>query len=103
MGTKRKTKNVVVSVIDLDQLLHGSCTPEEVSAFFKDGEFFEEHYLVSAVERHLLTEVQRKTMFDFHLTLEKMFNGRYGSQEEATVFEIFEQWNTKLGHKHFGY
>jgi hypothetical protein len=89
-------------LIDLDELLNGNPSWEQVVAFFKDGEFHEESYLVQAIERWLLTEEQRKRIFDAHLSIEKMLNGRYGEKEESAVEAIYNEWNAKLGHYQFG-
>jgi len=92
-------------LIDLDTLLHGSPTWEEVVAFWKvDGDFCEEQYLVAAIEKHLQTEEQRKLMFDHHLSIEKMLNGRYSAARRscAAVQRIYGEWNAKLGFKAFG-
>lgn len=88
--------------IELDELLHGNPTWEQVVAFFKDGEFSGEEYLISAIERWLQTEEQRKAIFDARLSIEKMLNGRYGEAEEALVESIYNAWNTKLGFYDFG-
>ena len=91
-------------MIDLDELLFGTPTWEQVVAFWKNGEFCEEHYLIEAIEKHLLTEEQRKQMFDSRLTIEKILNGRYVGTPEVSrvVFDIFDEWNAKLGFKAFG-
>lgn len=88
--------------IDLDQLINGECTIDEVREFFQSGEFCEESYLVQAIEKHLVTEEQRKQIYDQRLSIEKMLNGRYGAVEENAVQEICGQWNANLGFKFFG-
>lgn len=89
-------------MIDLDSLCFGEPTWEEVVEFWKDGEFCEEKYLVEAIELHLLTEAQRKTMYDHRLSIEKMLNGRHTGDKEPVVHCIFGEWNTKLGFTAFG-
>lgn len=91
-------------LIDLDTLLCGRPTWDQVVAFWKDGEFCEEQYLVAAIEKHLLTEEQRKLMFDRHLSIEKMLNGRYvgGAEVGAAVERIYDEWNARLGFEAFG-
>ena len=92
-------------MIELDELLNGAPTWAQVVEFWKDdGEFCEEHYLIEAIEKHLLTEEQRKRMFDARLTIEKMLNGRYVGTPEVSrvVFDIYDEWNAKLGFKEFG-
>ena len=92
------------SGICLDYILHGEPKPEEVAAFFARGEFHEEYYQIAAIEKYLLTEDQRKKMFDANLTIEKMLNGRYTNinKNEELVRGIYDEWNTKLGFKCFG-
>ena len=89
-------------MIDLDELISGNPSWDQVIEFWRDdGDFCGEEYLVQAIEIHLLTESQRKLMFDNRLTIEKMLNGRY-SHAGATVQQIFNEWNTKLGFEAFG-
>lgn len=90
-------------MIDLDCLLHGNPTWEQVVAFWKGEGFPEEQYTVAAIEKHLLTEEQRQLMFAHRLTIEKMLNGRYGDGEIGkAVQSIYDAWNAKLGYKSFG-
>ena len=90
-------------MIDLDELLNGTPSWEEVVEFWKDnGEFSEECYLVSAIEKWLLTEDQRKTLFEANISIEKMLNGRYQMQQEGLVRRLYETWNAKLGFQAFG-
>lgn len=91
-------------MIDLDTLLTGTPTWEEVVEFWRDdGDFCEEKYLVEAIERFLLTEEQRKAMFDKRLSIEKILNGHYPCNDEYCDFvhKLFEEWNTKLGFESF--
>lgn len=87
-------------LIELDELLNGSPQWEEVCYFFENGEFYEEYYLVEAIERWLLTEEQRKQMYDNKISIEKMLNGRCANPQ--IVQAIYKEWNDKLGDKHFG-
>ena len=89
-------------MIELDELTTGKPTWEQVVEFWQHGEFYEERYLVEAIERHLLTEDQRQKMFDARLSIEKMLNGRYTIDVSSLVSSIFSAWNTKLGFKAFG-
>jgi hypothetical protein len=92
-------------MIDLDGLLNGDPTWEQVVEFWKDdGDFCGEEYLVQAIEKWLLTEDQRKRMFDARLSIEKMLNGRYVGEGKVgeTVAAIYAEWNAKLGFKAFG-
>lgn len=88
--------------IDLDTLLYGQVTPEQVTEFFRDGEFPQECYLVEAIERHLQNEQQREILYLSRLSIEKLLNGRYGGEFENLVATIFAEWNAKLGFRYFG-
>jgi len=98
---KRQVRQRNPLEIDLDWLLYGNPTTEQVRWFFKEGEFHEEHYHVTAIERYCLTEEQRKGMFDRHLSIEKILNGRYTGDQEPFVRKTLKEWNDKLGVKAF--
>lgn len=98
MNNKPKTPRC-----DLDCLLYGNPTWDQVSQFFKDEEFDEEHYLIEAIEKHLLTQAQRNTLINNNLTIEKMLNGRCSVAVSSIVNQIFAEWNAKLGFKSFGF
>lgn len=89
-------------LIDLDELLNGNPTWEEVVEFWKSGDFCGELCLVEAIEKYLLTVDQRGKMFDANLSIEKMLNRRYGGDLEGLVYDIYGEWNDKLGFKAFG-
>jgi hypothetical protein len=90
-------------MIELDQLLHDNCTPQEIADFFKGGEFHEEHYLIKAIKQHLLTPAQRQEMFEWDFDIADMLNGRVGGAACDCAGQIFDEWNRKLGFQHFGY
>lgn len=89
-------------MIDLDELLNGSPSWEQVTEFFRNGEFHEESYLVEAIELYLQTDVQRQLIFDNRLSIEKMLNGRTQPQHSSITQQIYDEWNSKLGFKNFG-
>ena len=89
-------------MLELDELLYGDPSWEEVALFFKEGEFHEEHFSVTAIKKHLLTEEQRKKLFDLNLSIEECLNGRYTGEQEASVHAIYKEWNEKLGFHSFG-
>lgn len=68
-----------------------------------DGEFLSEEYLVQAIRNLLLTETQRKTLFNLNLSIEDMLNGRYNDTQEQQVLLMFSEWNNTLGFKTFGF
>lgn len=89
--------------IELDELLHGNPTMAQVADFWKNGEFYEEHYLVAAIKKHLLTEEQRICLFNLDLSIEDVLNGRIGggSKWEFVTNVLFPDWNQKLGFESF--
>lgn len=90
--------------IDLDELLNGTPTPEEVKDFFINEEFDEEHYLVAAIKKHLRSEEDREGLYHRDISIEDCLNGRVAGEEpQLFVDQMFGRWNEKLGHKVFGY
>lgn len=91
-------------MIDLDELLNGNPTWEQVVEFWRDdGEFYGEQYLVPAIKRWLRTEDQRQRMAKADVSIEEMLNGRYNGERVGGVVQaIFDEWNAKLGFKSFG-
>ena len=93
-----------VPLVDLGELIGFKCDMGKAKKFFLCGQFDEEYYLVEAIEMYLLTEEQRKRMFDANLTIEKILNGRFVSSDVGNVVQnILDEWNAKLGWKHFGF
>ena len=93
-------------VIDLDELLEGKPTWEQVVAFWRavtDGttEFYNEHYQVDAIKKHLRTEEQRKKMFELDVSIEEILGGRYPRSKGRAVDAILKEWNKKLGFRAF--
>lgn len=89
-------------MIELDELLSGNPTWEQVVEFWKKDDFYGEEYLIPAIKRWLRTDEQRKMMADMDISIEEMLNGRYGGHLEPKVFQIYDEWNAKLGFKSFG-
>jgi hypothetical protein len=89
--------------VELDELLHLEIPWERVvQAFKQDDTFPEEHYLTAAIRRHLLTEDQRRTLFEHGLDLADVLNGRYGDKSAEAVYALCRAWNEKLGFGCFG-
>ena len=88
-------------MINLDTLLYGNPSWAEVVEYFKDGEFYEESYLVEAIKQHLRTPDDKKQLYDADLSIEDCLNGRYGGGQEGVVNGILKGWNEKLGFKQF--
>ena len=91
-------------MIDLDAILFGNVTMQELGAYFKNESFDSEEWLVKTIRKHLLTEAQRKTMFDLNFTVEDALNGRTETQDAWDAIQvIYADWNQKLGHHAFGF
>jgi hypothetical protein len=86
----------------LDLILNGKPTWDQSRAFWRDGEFHDEHYLVTAIRRHLLTEAQRQEMHDRRVSIEDLLNGRCTDEHEPFASAVFAAWNQKLGFSSFG-
>lgn len=89
--------------MDLEDLLHGSPSWKDVKFYFQNGEFFDEHYLIEAITKHLLTDDQRGRMHSLRYSIADMLNGRIeGAVAQNDAEAIFAEWNAKLGFHHFG-
>lgn len=88
--------------VDLDELLHGNPTWQQVVDYWRyKQDFYEESYLVQAIKKFLRTDEQKKILFDLDLSIEDCLNGRYTQKEYPKVMKIFKEWNEKLGYKEF--
>lgn len=102
-----KQNNHQIPELDLDALLNfvstlGSGTDDEaIKEFFQKGSFDNEPYLIQAIEKHLQTEDQRKAIYDAHLSIEKILNGRFGDDHSNLITTIFTEWNAKIGFIYF--
>ena len=67
------------------------------------GGYQEEHYLVSAIRRHLLTPEQRQLLFEKDISIEDCLNGRIEGGTPSFVHEMYKAWNTTLGWHEFGF
>lgn len=90
-------------MIDLDELLNGNPTWQEVVEFFQKGEFYEEHYSIEAIKKYLLTQNQKETLYRLDLSIEDILNGRVHINGIKIKHKIFQEWNDKLGFIRFGY
>lgn len=93
--------------LDLDFILHGGDkeqpTWDDICLYFKEGEFYEEHYLIEAIEKYLMTEKQAQLLYEYGLNISKILNGKYGQDQQEIVYSIYKEWNDKLDFKKFGY
>ena len=59
---------------------------------------------VQAIKTHLLTEQERKKLYDANLSIEDVLNGRFDESHSGLIEEeLFPAWNEKLGYRHFGF
>lgn len=97
-----KKQKLLPKIIDLDTLLYGNPTWEQVVQFYKEGEFCEEQYQVASIKKHLRTPEQKKILDEADLSIEDLLNGRYSKENEiATVSKCIVDWNAKLGFNYF--
>lgn len=88
--------------IELDDVLHGSPTWNEVQRFFADGEeFYEEGFLVAAIKRHLRTDEDKAELAALDVSIEEVLNGRYQFRDSEKIAAILIKWNAKLGCTYF--
>lgn len=62
----------------------------------------DEHYLVAAIRRNLLTQADRLDMFNRDISIEEVLNGRTTDTHAEFVSGLFGRWNSVLGWKEFG-
>ena len=88
---------------ELEQMIDGSeLNPDQLTKFWKDGDFIEECYAVDAIKTYLLTPEQKQWMFDHDLSIEEMLNGRYTWADKNGCYKIYKEWNYKLRVNAFG-
>ena len=88
--------------VDLDEVLYGNPSFEDVAAFWRDdGEFHGEEYLIPAIKRWLLTPEERLKMYENDIDISDILNGRYLGSKSQFVCGLFDAWNQKLGFKAF--
>src|SRR3954462_1570481 len=99
----RQTRSRGLPDIDLDELLHGAPTEEQVKEYFRIGEFHDEAYFVEAIKKHLRTPEQKAALDQADVSIEEILNGRVGAQHSQLTQSLFTAWNAKLGFRHFGF
>ena len=87
--------------IDTEYAVYGEPTMRELADWFRQGP--DEEYAVQAIRNHLLTDAQKRQLFDADLSIEDMLNGRFGLSREGLVKDMFADWNEKLGETQFGF
>ena len=88
-----------------ERLQHQSnIPPEDLGKLWKLAEdsFDTEEQSIDLIKRHLLTQEQRQIMFDNDFTIADMLNGRIPG-DHTIYYNIFAEWNAKLGYKAFGF
>lgn len=59
--------------------------------------FYEEYELVMFIMEYLVNAEQNVWMFEQHLQIADLLNGRFNGEQEPTIEAIFNDWNLKLG------
>jgi hypothetical protein len=62
-----------------------------------------EEEVIDIIKKHLLTESQRKQLYEHKLDVGDILHGKFYEEDEVLVGQIFEAWNKKAGFKAFGY
>lgn len=62
-----------------------------------------EEVSIDLIKKYLRTPAQKEMLDKFDLTIADLLNGRYAQAYAAAVQSIFDDWNQRLGEKHFGY
>ncbi len=89
-------------MIELEEVLEGEPTLDQLREFWKHGDFHEERYVVQAIKRHLRNPYHKEVLDDLDLSIEDCLNGRYTAEQSTQVRGIYAQWNEKLGFPAFG-
>jgi hypothetical protein len=88
-------------LVNLDLLLYGHPTKEQIVAEFHN-EFLEEYHLVAAIKKHLMSEADKQIIEQNHSSIEDMLNGRVRG-DTAWQEQMYGRWNTFLGFRCFGF
>lgn len=90
-------------IVDLDQLLYGQVTLEEIQDYFRYGDFDDEVYLIKAIKRHLMDNYLQNKLNDLCVSISEILNGRVDeSRIDPIIYDIcFDRWNTTLGFERF--
>jgi hypothetical protein len=86
--------------VDLDTLLYGDPTPEQISDSFRQ-DFPAENYLVAAIKRHLMSQNDKRIIEQNNSSIEDMLNGRVRG-DTTWKQQMYERWNSSLGFRCFG-
>jgi len=74
---------------------------QNLADLFEDGS--DEYIQISRIKKHLLTEEQKKQLYDANYDIADVLNGRTLPDFESKVESMFADWNTKLGRHVFGF
>lgn len=73
----------------------------EWKTYFINDMFQEEYQLVSAIKRNLLSDEQKKFLFDNDISIEDILNGRFSGDFDKEISMMLKDWNNKIGIKYF--
>jgi hypothetical protein len=74
---------------------------QDLADLLEDGS--DEHIQVRRIKEYLLTEEQKKQLYDANYDLSDVLNGRTLPDFESAVEAMFADWNAKLGRHIFGF
>lgn len=77
------------------------CEGLDLADILEDGS--DEHHQILRIKTYLLTEEQRKWLFDANYDVADVLNGRTLPDFESKVESMFTDWNAKLGRHVFGF
>jgi hypothetical protein len=62
-----------------------------------------EEETIEIIKKHLITEEQKRWLYEQDLTIADILNGRFMVSLESQVNKILESWNDKIGKHVFGF
>ena len=63
----------------------------------------DEIYTIDLIKKYLRTDAQKSWLSVEDLTISDILSGRFNENQEPIVQSFFDDWNNKLGSKHFGF
>ncbi|MDD5454051.1 MAG: hypothetical protein PHW62_00925 [Candidatus Ratteibacteria bacterium] len=97
---KKRTLKSAEELAEEEISKHTGINIEEVHAFMNY-----EEYAVEFVKAHLRTPEQKKWLDEQDLSILDVFHGSFGAVagQEEYIEQMLNDWNKKLGRKHFGF
>lgn len=99
--TTRESEERQSKAITLKEMLYGNPSMEQVSYFFRYGEFGEVLMVAAAVEKYLMTTDQVMRLVSMQISPTDLMEGKFSSNHAPQVQAMFADWNDKLGFVEF--